>query len=509
MYNIRDYNAVGNGIALDTKAIQSALDACLSAGGGTVLVPAGVYKTGTIYLRQKCILYLEAGAELSASTDISDYKKIRQPSLWYQDNIAPDGLYGLIIAEDISDAGIEGAGVINGNGVTHVHFPHPDDKLIRRPFSVLFSNCSNMCLKDVKLYNPAFFAFFAISCNHVKIRGVSIFSWKCTNGDGLSFQGSKNVFISDCFFETGDDGISIKTLDPEKPCENFTITNCIFRSKWAGIRLGPESTGDMRNINISNCVFTECNDGLKIQNCSGSVFEDFSFSNLTMRDVRRPVFITLSHFRMSRKDKSIRPQYSRIRRIRIDGLTAIMPSDDPSLGMHSMVCFVLTGLPDMELQDISLTNLDITFPGGGTQIQAERIPVPELLDYTDSYPEAASLNGPLPSAGLYLRHIKGLNISNSRFRITTPDARPVILMKHICDAILLNLSSYGESPCQLNYGLCDNVHVRVCYHNGVNENTSEDLEMRTALAKQLSKTQEIIKNMIRSANDADYAEKSV
>jgi polygalacturonase len=355
MYDIRDYGAAEAGDVPCTEAIQCAIDDCAGSGGGKVYVPAGCYLTGTLFLRSGCELYLEQGAELRGSTRIADYKRLPDSLYWY--NFFRYGIYGLIIADGISDAGISGKGIINGQGNSGQYFPNPDDPEGVRPFLIVYRDSLNMYLENIKIKEPSVFSFYGIHCDNIRICGVEIRSFGCTNGDGLDFDGSRNVRISDCILETGDDSISLKTLDPAYPCENFVISNCIMRSRWAAVRIGPESSADMRNCCVTNCVFQDCEDGLKIQTNSGGIFEDFSFSNITMRDVRRPVLMTQNYFRMGSKDSGIRPTSGIIRRVHIDGITAHMPHKNPMREAY----MVLTGMTDKSIQDVSLNNLKIVF----------------------------------------------------------------------------------------------------------------------------------------------------
>jgi hypothetical protein len=319
-----------------------------------------------------------------------------------------------------------------------------------------------MYLENTKLKTPGVFSFYGIHCDNIKISGVEIRSFGCTNGDGLDFDGSRNVRISDCILETGDDSISLKTLDPAYPCENFVISNCIMKSRWAALRIGPESSADMRNCSVTNCVFQDCNDGLKIQTNSGGIFEDFNFSNITMRNVRRPVLMTQNYFRMGSKDPGIRPVASLIRRVHIDGITAYMPQENPKHEAY----MVFTGMPAKSIQDISLNNLNIVFYGGGTEEEARRVKIPELLDYTEYYFEARYFLGSLPAAGIYLRHINGFKMTNSFLRVENADARPLVFANHLQNARFAGISGSGPAAALIRTALCENTIFRDCDLNG-------------------------------------------
>jgi hypothetical protein len=291
---------------------------------------------------------------------------------------------------------------------------------------------------------------------------VEIRSFGSTNGDGIVFDGSRKVRISVCILETGDDSISLKTLDPAYPCENFVISNCIMRSRWAAVRLGPESSADMRDCSVTNCVFQDCNDGLKIQTNSGGIFEDLTFSNITMRDVRRPILMTQNYFRMGSKDPGIRPVSGMIRRVHIDGITAYMPHKNPKHEAY----MVLTGMPGKSIQDISINNLNMLFYGGGGAEEARRVKIPELLDYTEYYFEARYFLGSLPAAGIFLRHIEGFKMSNSFLRVENADARPLVFANHLQNARFAGISGLGPAAALIRTALCENTIFRDCDFNG-------------------------------------------
>ena len=218
--------------------------------------------------------------------------------------------------------------------------------------------------------------------------------------------GCRHVHISRCDFDCGDDAISPKTLHPDWPNENFTITDCRMKSEWAAIRLGPESVSGMRHFDVRNCEFTDCRDGIKIESCEGAVFEDLSFSGITMRDVNRPLYITATRFNFSAgkfssaSTRRTRPQAA-AQRDRCCRGRAIRPA--PMTGMHA---HPIVALHDHAIEDVTLSHVNFTFPGGGTQEQASRLDVAEMLHFHDYMQSARPFDGELPAAVLYLRHLR-------------------------------------------------------------------------------------------------------
>ena len=215
-------------------------------------------------------------------------------------------------------------------GNLHKKFPNAGDAVQRRPMLVRFQHCRAITLRDVTLRDPASFTTFFVHCQNIAIEGITIRSRQTGNGDGLDFDGCRHVHISRCDFDCGDDAISPKTLHPDWPNENFTVTDCRMKSEWAAIRLGPESVSGMRHFDVRNCEFTDCRDGIKIESCEGAVFEDLSFSGITMREVNRPLYITATRFNFMLMQSPCRPPVGRVRGLRLNEIEAAVRQGDPA-----------------------------------------------------------------------------------------------------------------------------------------------------------------------------------
>ena len=414
------------------RAIQGAIDEASESGGGTVIVPSGRFETGSLRLKSNVTLHLDTGAALVGSRDWRDYTFSETEFPWVSMSGIPDvgndaRMCGFIWAERAENICVEGAGTIDGQGGNHA-FPCSDDPYRRRPMLVLFLHCKNIRVYDVTMREPAFFNFYAVRCRRVWIRGVFIDSLRTENGDGLDFDGTEEVMISDCNLEAGDDAISLKSTMPGYPNRDYMITNCRLSSIWAGFRMGTESTADMRDIVITNCVFDHCNDGLKIQDCSNGLYENIRISNCIMRDVHRPVFMTSNSYRLSVKDNSIRPKLGGIRNVVIEGITAYMCDGGNDYQRNE---FVVSGTTKDTLVDITIRNCSFILDGGGTSEDAARLGVPEYLDYSFLYADVFSINGVLPSAGPFMRHVRGLRIENCAFTLRKRDARTVIYAEDV------------------------------------------------------------------------------
>jgi len=259
-----------------------------------------------------------------------------------------------------------------------------------------------------------------------------------TNRDGMDVDACSNVRISNCSVNSPwDDGICLKAshgLGVARATENVTITNCLVSGYDEGsmldatrtrkiqhrggpigrIKLGTEAGGGFRAITISNCVFDYCR-GLALEQVDGGVLEDIAVSNLTLRDVvNAPIFIRLGA--RLRRPGTTAP--GPVRRILIENVTAWNVAPDQGI--------LIAGLPGYPIEDVVLSNLQFHYVGGGTAAQAAR-EVPEL---EKAYPEP-NVFGVMPSWGLFVRHVKNLQLRGVELRTMTSDARPAALLDDV------------------------------------------------------------------------------
>lgn len=429
-YNVLDFGAQSS-IQLDsTEAFHRAIAACAQAGGGYVDVPAGQYVCGTIQLESYVYLRLHPGSVILGSEHIEDYSGTLRGCAWTStaelltQNQTVNPCRALIVADRKTHCGIVGHGTIDGRRSAKLGYT--DEK--GRPCLVVFSECSYATIQNVTLTNSGFFTFYGLNCSDMLIDGVTIRTADCANGDGLDFDGGKRIVISNCNIDAGDDAIGLKALTPDEPCEDFTITNCILKSKhWAAIRLGPESAGDMRRILVQGCCMYDSGDGFKVQLTQDAVIEDLIFSNITMTDVLRPIFFTMNRYNMSAHAKEIRPHIGRFRRVKLSHITATMrPSshfDDFSIHAGNYI----SALPEAAIEDVTLEDVHLIAPGGGTQTEAQRTyGHGDMYDFWGMYPEHLRNMGNYPGAVLYVRNAQHIKLYNCTFEAATPDARAAI-----------------------------------------------------------------------------------
>lgn len=427
LFNVRDFGAKGDGVTLDTRAIQSAIDACGSTGG-TVIVPAGVYLTGSIELRSNTEIHVAAGATILGSTNLADYVE-RIPVFKSYNNTFLK--YSLFYAERQSNITMTGRGTIDGQGAAFkVLTNKKPEKYMNRPYLLRFVECTNVTVESVTLKNPASWTQHYLACDGVLLRGLTVLGHANKNNDMMDIDGCRNVIVSDCTGDTDDDGITLKSTS-ERITENVTISNCIVSSHCNAIKTGTESTGGFRNIVISNIVVKPSAvtttmsgkpkgiSGIALTLVDGGTLEGVSISHVVMEGPEVPIFIRLGNRARKFWEGAAQPGIGTLKDVTIDDVTA---RSSGATGCS------ITGLAGHPVENVALTNIRLDVAGGIRERPEVAIPEKE-----DEYPEA-TMWGTLPSYGLFLRHIDGIRIAHFSVTSRKPDARPVCILQDVANA---------------------------------------------------------------------------
>jgi polygalacturonase len=408
-YNIQDYGAKGDGTTLNTRSIQSAIDACALSGGGTVYFPSGNYLSGTLILRSHITLHLEPGAVLAGSKNLQDYpvtiSKIRSFTDSYTDK-------SLIYGEGLENIAIIGQGTLDGNGASFT------GEYKRRPYMIRLINCKNVQLKDVFIMNSPMWVQHFLGCTNVNIDGITVHSRVNENNDGIDIDGCNNVRISNCEIISGDDGIVLKSTFGQS-CKNVVITNCVISSDCNAFKLGTETNSGFQNITLNNCTIYDTHlAGIALEIVDGGSMNRVSVSNVTMNDVGTAIFIRLGNRARPFKEGMEKPETGSLSDIIISNIQAT------NVGITG--CSV-TGLPGYPIKNITLENIHLRFNGGGTQDLVSR----DIQELPEGYPEY-SMFGKLPAYGFYCRHAENLTLNNVDLDFIKPDVRSAI----VCDDII-------------------------------------------------------------------------
>ena len=427
--NAVEFGAKGDGKQPATKAIQEAIDACAAAGGGAVYVPKGEYLCGTLELKSNVNLYLAAEARIVATGRVEDY--------------AQRGC--VLFARDARNIALTGTGTVDGRG---------RGTKGQRYKIIHFERCRDISLTGVELRDSSEWCAHLSECRGVQIHAVRVDTAVNANNDAFDIDSCQNVAISDCHVRCGDDAIALKT-NTTAPCRNITVNNCVFSTRWAAFRFGPEAKGNFENIAVSNCVIHDtfgC--GIKLQMNEGAKMKDIVFDNLVMENVTGPISLRLANWvggiieRGGNENQPIgtfqNVMFSNIRaRIARTADPERFGQGDPYPGEEKS-CISITGLPGHPIEGITLSNLHITFPGGGGGEEAARRDVPDLRD---TYPEYFMF-GVLPAYGLYAHHVRGLTLQNIRFELDSADLRPAVVCDDADDVEISNFRAEGNAKAE-------------------------------------------------------------
>ena len=426
-YNIRDFGAAGNGTTKETAAIQKAVDAANLAGGGTVVFPPGKYLSGTIVLKSNVTLHLEKGATLLGSPDSLDYPYYRPEFKSYTSTYFAKAL---IWAEKQKNIGISGYGTIDGQG-ENWQWPRADKG--SRPCVIRMSECQYINIENVRMRNSPMWMQQYLACDYLTVRGIHVWNHSSYNNDMIDIDCCHNVTVSDCYGNSDDDAMTIKSTGP-RATENVTITNCVLSSRCNSIKMGTESSGGFKNIAISNCVVDSYHEGegfygdnlgssgISLEMVDGGTLENITISNITIRGVKSPLFLRLGNRARKYSPEIETPGVGTFRNVLINNIIATEIGD--------FGCSIL-GTIDHEIENVTISNVRMRFPGGGTVEEAEK-PLDEMeAEYPDAH-----VFGKLPAWGFFARHVRGLRMSNIDIETESKDMRPAFTYDDVHDLSL-------------------------------------------------------------------------
>jgi polygalacturonase len=440
IFNVRAFGAAGDGKSPDTEAINKAIVAAAAAGGGTVLFSAGSYLSYSIHLRSNVDLYLDQGCTIVAA-DSPGYDP-PEPNEWsdYQDYGHIHWRNSLLWGEGIENMAILGPGRIWGKGLSKGYGPGPRAE---QPGvgnkAISLRNCHNVLLRDFSILHGGHFGILATGVDNLTIDNLRI----DTNRDGMDVDCCRNVRISNCCVNSPwDDGICLKSsygLGWAKPTEFVTITNCYVsgcfeegtlldgtykrfgpnaRVPHTGrIKFGTESNGGFRNITVSNCVFEGCQ-GLALESVDGALLEDVTITNISMRDITSaPIFLRLG----SRMRGPAGTPVGTLKRVLISNLVCS--------NSVSQFGSIISGIPGHDVEDVTISHVQVWHQGGGTKEQAAIEPA----EKETVYPEP-NMFGAIPSHGFYIRHARGIRFDNVEIGAAKADLRPAFVLEDVRDA---------------------------------------------------------------------------
>lgn len=334
---------VTDGLTNQTQPLQRAIDSCGTAGGGTLLIPAGKYLISPISLRSRVTLQLASGATLLASTVAADYS---------------GKLTNLINGDSLTDVSLTGAGTIDGNGAIWWQRYIDSGKTLTRPRLIYITRSANLTIDGLTLVNSPSFHLVPSQCQNVTIQNLTITApADSPNTDGIDPANCNHVIIQNCTIDNGDDNIAIKggrsSGQIVQPCQDVQISNCRFLHGH-GLSVGSETSSGVSNVQVSNCTFSGTTNGIRIKSQSGlgGLIQNLTYRQITMTDVENPLIIDLAYSLNS--NNGFPNDIPAVSDLTIDQLMATGAKNAGSLA----------GLTNSLLQNLTLSNLQISAQTG-------------------------------------------------------------------------------------------------------------------------------------------------
>ncbi len=436
-FNVMDFGADSTGQTLTTAAIQSAIDSCSASGGGTVIMPQGVYLTGPIVLKSHVRLYTDYGCLVLFSPQYDLYPQF-ETSFEGVDTRRCQSPISAFQAEHIA---ITGHGTFNGNGdywrplkrskVTDsqwknqlkkggvlsddekIWYPDEGSKLgvtlcadqnvpvvesdslwqvihsFLRPVMVHLVGCKHILLEGVTFENSPAWNLHPLMSEDIVLSGLTVRNpWYSQNGDGVDVESCKRVVITDCSFDVGDDAVCMKSGKNEDgrrramPTEDVFVNHCTVYHGHGGFVVGSEMSGDVRNIEVQNCTYLGTDVGLRFKSTRGrgGMVENIYIRDIMMWNI--PNEALLFDLFYGGKGAGEETEEELLARM----LAAVPEADETTpafqnISIHDVTAvdvkcaMYFNGLPEMPIRNVSLSDITMSCTRGATVRQTDGLTV--------------------------------------------------------------------------------------------------------------------------------------
>lgn len=450
IHQASSFGIKSDGVTLNTRSIQAGIDFISEHGGGVLEFSVGRYLTGSIHLKSNVELRLLEGAVLVGSTNPYDYDMV-------------EGNYGFLLAKGQKNISVKGKGVIDGRGfdcalyfLNQVHLGFledttKNDRVTKRPKLIYFRECENVVIEGVNLRNAAEWTLVTDQCENLLISGILLDSKNYWNNDGLDIVDCRHVVVKDSFIDASDDAICFKSHSAEHLCEDIEVRNCVARSSASAFKFGTVSRGGFKNIRIiNNKVFDTHRSAITIQSVDGGEIENILVDSLEAVNTSNAIYL-----RTGIRWNNGKMGY--LRNITLSNIKVEVPATKADAGYsyegpiedlpRNISPSGIVGIPELPIENITLKNIEIIYPGGGNKLYAYRGTSDEELnsipEMKDVYPEFSQFKE-LPSWGLFIRHAKGITLDNVRLVAGAKDYRPAIVADDVQGLEIKNLKT--EEP---------------------------------------------------------------
>ena len=445
VYNVRDFGAAGDGVKIDSPAINAAIEAAAAKGGGVIYFPKGVYSRYSIRLKDNITLRLDEGAVIKAAKPTAEQGyDIAEPNEWdmYQDFGHSHWKNSLIWGIGLKNLKFEGKGLIDGTDALSRGLGR-QGPIAEANKAIALKECKNVTIKGISLLNSGHFSLLLTGVDNLVIDNVL-----CdTNRDAFDIDCCANVKITNCIVNSlNDDGIVLKSsygLGYPKATENVLIKNCTVSGYDPGtvyygtygttitaapdrdgptgrVKFGTESNGGFKNIRIENITFKRCR-GLALETVDGALIENIKVRHLRMDDIwNSPIYIRIGDRMRGPKELPA----SKAHNIEI--------SDVVVTNCDTRYALLIVGLPGNPVENVTLRDIHIQYKGGLTKedVRLQRGANSFFFGRNSGYPEP-SAHGIQPAWGLSMQHARNIKFKNVTMELMQPDEREKIFLDDV------------------------------------------------------------------------------
>jgi polygalacturonase len=417
VFNVRDYGATGNGSSNDSPAIDRAITAANSAGGGTVQFPAGTYRSAnTIHMKSNVTLQLDAGSVIRGTGKAYDPPESNQ---WdkYQDYGHSHFHNAMIYGDRLTNIGFVGSGMIDGGGALITGNPKSGqaDKIIS------LTRCDGLTVSGITLREGGHFAMLINGCTNVVSDRLRIDT--AMDRDGWNVISTTNVKITNADIAGNDDALVFKSdyaLGQKLPNGNVTVSDSHLSAGCCNaLMFGSETCGDFTNYHFDRITITGANkSGLGMVSMDGTVISDVHYKDITMSNVRSPIMQKIG----TRRRCGNSPGIGRIHDITYENITG---TGQPSANFSPTIW---GAGPANQVSDVTFTNVHLTVPGGSGTM-GTGVPSNNANDYN---PNAI---GTRPAYGWYVHYANNIRWTNSSVEFVKNDGRPAVIANNAASLV--------------------------------------------------------------------------
>ena len=410
------YNAVGDGVTLETEKVQQAInDAAFT--GGTVLLPRGTFFTGELFLASDMTLWVDRDATILGTHDHSQYP-LMEPgtSLCAVRQLGR----GLVYGENVHNVRVTGGGMLDGNGTYRFKMNDPiSDRRTQdcRPDLCYITYSEDIVIENLNFKSPGFWTVVPLSSRNIIMHHLNLDCLNTPNRDGIDPVDCHDMTIYSCNIMAGDDGLCFKSSDPYG-CENIDVYDMMIQSLASGIKFGTDTFYSLKNTHVRDCFVKNVNRcGVSLETVDGADVENVSFSRISMTDVGAPVYITVGDRKRCPRG-GIAPRLGHIDGVMFNELRFehYYPFSHTK---HVREVMAIGQYDHARIENVTFKDCYFVLPGGATEIPGE----PKVIDAR--YPEY-DRHGSSAGNAFTVKYAKNFKVENCEIVLENPDVRPEI-----------------------------------------------------------------------------------